>query len=148
MAATFNAFFKITGVLNGLRESLGELNTPSTITTSLDELAKHTTTVGTGATTVILDIGAGVGYDISSPTVAIIVIPTVNGVLSFYGTGAADNSSIGCRANVPVILPMGTTTEYDANGLTRASTASQAIKSVFFYQNTGAAGKVHIFAIA
>lgn len=144
MAATFNVFFKISGVLNGTRSTAGELHNPSALTTSSDVIADKTITVASATTATLLTIGTG--EDITS-AVGFVVIPSVAGHLCWSSATAANNSAIVCVADVPVILPSGNTLPYQTTVSNRIDETAEAITTISF-RNTGlASGKVRIFAI-
>lgn len=142
MAATFNVFFKITGVLNSLRESAGDLHNPTTLVTSADIISDRTVAVTSATTSTIMSIGSGGNL---ASAVAIVIIPSVAGALCF-GSTDANNSAVMCAANVPFILTTGNTLPYQNTIDNRIDETAAAIATIK-YRPTSSSGKVRIFGI-
>lgn len=84
------------------------------------------------------------GQDITTPSF-IVIVPTVDSIVSWKGTGNADNSSVFVGANTPLCIS-GKTTQYDTTPSARANAASQTIDAVYARTETGA-GSLMIFVV-
>ena len=144
MASTLNAYFRATIVLDGKVYDIGDLFAPYTITTSADIKDLKTVSVPNTTYTEILSVGSGA--DIAS-IVGVIIIPAGAGTLVIKGADDADTCAINCVANFPVLIPSANTKADAATPALRAVAANSAISSIGYYQATGAAIKVQVFAV-
>lgn len=147
MSATFNIFFKIIGVLGGEAEAAGATYAPYQVTTTNDTLDERYVPVADGGYVNVYDpLNTGVGT--TADFVALVLIPTVSGILSWYTGSDNSTSSCGLAANVPFILTKATTTEAGASARLRVDATEQAIDEVLFKNTSGGAGFLKIFGIS
>lgn len=144
MAATLNLYMKATIILDGKVYDIGDLFAPYTTSTSAD--IKDLKTVSVANTTYTELISVGSGADIAS-VVALVIIPAGAGTLVIRGASDADTCAINCVANFPVIVPSANIKIDAATPAARAVAANSAISSIGYYQATGGAIKVQVFAV-
>lgn len=144
MAATLNLYLKATIILDGKLLEIGDLYAPYTTATTADIKDIKTVSVANTTYTEILSVGSGA--DIAS-AVAFVIIPAGAGTLIVKGADDADTCALNCVANFPVIIPSGTIKADAATPALRAVAANSTISSIGYYQATGGAIKVQVFAV-
>jgi len=144
MASTFTLFFNLSGVLGSKLEHIGELYAPYTISTSADIISDRIVSVADTTFTEVCSIGSG---DHLASAVAIVIIPSTAGMLTWEGASGADNSALQMRAGIPFILPTGNTAPYQTTSSNRSDETAAAITSIGFYQASGGAATVRVFGI-
>ena len=146
MAATFNIFFAIKGVLNGRVVEFPDngLYAPSAVTTSADIKLIRDIVVPTATVTELVAIGSAAD---TASAVAFAFIPTGACRIAWKGASEADNSGIVLQANAPLVIPGYQTLPYDATVATRIDNTAASITSFSCYQSTGSNIKVAVWSI-
>lgn len=147
MAATANLQFQLKVVLSGQEitwPSRGSFS-PYTLATSADILLQEQVSLPNTTATELLSLGAAA--DIES-ALTILIIPTVACTITWRLSSDANNHSVRARANWPFILPTGQTVPYTTTTANSVIGTPASITSISAYQSSGAAGIVHLLALA